>query len=424
LKGFNMKKSSISNRKVKKNVLLKAALQYAALGWKVFPLRPKSKTPALKRWPELATSEEKTIREWWEDNPRYNIGIATGKRSGIFVFDIDLPKGGGKSLRRLLEEAGEEKLPHTAVQITAHGNHSFCQHPGFPVKNSTGKIAPGVDIRGDGGYIVVAPSIHPDTEEPYQWREHRDPWSVEILPGPDWLIEKIKNADGKVRPPDRDAPKALGKHPLDGFDDGERDVGLRDYAWRLMKKGLPERESKVLLRIAARKCRPPFDKDTAIQKAESAWKKAEENKTHIEITTAPDLMKKELPPTAWVVDNILPEGCVIVSAKPRAGKSTLARDVAVCVASGELFAGHYPVKKGSVLYLSLEENERKTQGYLRRMLNGSGIPKNLEISFNWSFGIEAAENIRQWIDGHKDARLVVIDVLQRVRMTQGRAESA
>lgn len=145
------------------NTLLEAALDYAARGWRVFPLKPRGKTPLVKGGFKVATVAPAQIRAWWEKWPDANIGIATGQASGILVLDIDSPEGLA-ALKRLRELHGE--LPATMVATTARGWHFYYQlRQGEEIRCSSGE---GLDVRGDGGYVVAPPSIH-ETGAVYAW---------------------------------------------------------------------------------------------------------------------------------------------------------------------------------------------------------------------------------------------------------------
>src|SRR5579859_7985834 len=134
------------------------------MGWRVLPLR--GKIPATAHGSHDATTEEQQVRAWWTSDPRANIGVATGHT--FFVLDIDIKKGGDESFNALIYKHG--RFPDTAQQITGTGGqHYLFTLPDFEVHNSESKIAPGIDVRGTGGYIVVAPSIHPETKRAYEW---------------------------------------------------------------------------------------------------------------------------------------------------------------------------------------------------------------------------------------------------------------
>ena len=140
--------------------LLDAALEYARQGRAVFPLIANRKEPATRRGFHDATTNPATIRRWWMARHDYNIGIRTGAASGIWIFDIDIADGkdGEASLRKLEAEHGE--LPATMQSITANGRHVWFTYT-CPIPSTCGRIGPGLDVRGDGGYIVAPPSIHP-----------------------------------------------------------------------------------------------------------------------------------------------------------------------------------------------------------------------------------------------------------------------
>lgn len=173
-----------------KSVLLNAALDYALHGCKVFPLN--GKIPAVPNGNGCrgATNDPVQIRSWWANKyAGCNIGIATGTASGFWVLDVDGDDGksGYESIEELEAENGQ--LPATVRQKTGNGEHLLFRMPdGFKIRNSASKVGPNLDVRGDGGYIVAAPSIHPHTERPYQWQD--DGFSrAMISDAPDWLLK-------------------------------------------------------------------------------------------------------------------------------------------------------------------------------------------------------------------------------------------
>src|ERR1700758_4094114 len=133
--------------------MLQTALKLAARGLHIFPCAPMRKIPATARGCKDATTDTVAIQTWWQENPRYNLGIATGAISGIFVVDIDGDgdDDGEVELRKLTDQHGA--LPPTVEVITARGRHLYFKHPAVLVRNSAGKVAPGIDVRGDGGFV-------------------------------------------------------------------------------------------------------------------------------------------------------------------------------------------------------------------------------------------------------------------------------
>jgi hypothetical protein len=176
--------------------MLRVALQLAAKGICVFPCGVRSKTPSTPHGCRDATTDAAVIRGWWTANREYNIGIATGARSNIFVLDID---GGSAetALKRLEDCHGE--LPASVEVITARGRHVYFKYPSTLVRNSAGKLGEGLDIRGDGGFVIAPPSLHPSGR--------RYCWSVDsaaaFAQAPPWLLDRIaeKKSGNDTTPP-------------------------------------------------------------------------------------------------------------------------------------------------------------------------------------------------------------------------------
>jgi len=143
--------------------LLESALRYIRLGWPVFPLQVRGKLPMIPKEQGGhgsldATLNEALVREWWTRWPAVNVGLATGH--GWFAVDVDTRKGGDETWDML--RAQHAALPSTPEQITGGGGRHilYQEPPDFKVKNSEARIGPGLDVRGQGGYIVGCPSIH------------------------------------------------------------------------------------------------------------------------------------------------------------------------------------------------------------------------------------------------------------------------
>jgi putative DNA primase/helicase len=158
-------------------LMLEAALKYAARGFPVFPCR--GKRPRTAKGFHDATTDTATIRAWWAQWPNANIGIPTGRVSGLAVVDVDAE--GLPQLANL--ERFHGRVPQTVTARTGGGGRHliFRYREGF--RTSAGVIARGIDTRGDGGYIIAPPSIHPTTGMPYEW----EPQTV-LAPLPNWLM--------------------------------------------------------------------------------------------------------------------------------------------------------------------------------------------------------------------------------------------
>ena len=159
--------------------MMECALEYANQGFAVFPLSPKDKFPIYSGGFKIATTDPVQIGKWWRRNPDANIGIATGQPSGgliVIDLDVDEDKGidGFETMRDW--ERSHDALPDTANTITGRGGYHLLYRSNEPIKNRVG-ILPGVDVRGDGGYIVAPPSIHPNGRA-YEWEQTIDEFGI------------------------------------------------------------------------------------------------------------------------------------------------------------------------------------------------------------------------------------------------------
>jgi hypothetical protein len=163
--------------------LLEAALAYAAGGLHVFPCKPAAKKPATPRGCLDATTNPEQIAQWWRAND-FNVAVATGEASQLFIADID-GLDGAAALRKL--EATHGELPPTWDVLTPNdGRHIGFAWPHSPVRNSASRVAPNIDVRGQGGYVLVPPS---------RLACGAYTWSVdcadEIADAPPWLIDLV-----------------------------------------------------------------------------------------------------------------------------------------------------------------------------------------------------------------------------------------
>ena len=146
--------------------------QPLGLGWQVIPLNPRAKTPAVKGWQQCRPDADALARHAAIGG---NIGIVTGVASGVIVLDLDSPDA--------IAEAKWRGLQPTIAAQTGKGLHLYYQHPGGKVTNRAG-ILPGMDIRGDGGFVVAPESIHPSGAR-YSWIIA--PGDRPLASVPDWL---------------------------------------------------------------------------------------------------------------------------------------------------------------------------------------------------------------------------------------------
>jgi len=179
---------------MKQNPFLRAALAYASrLEWPVFPLKPQAKEPLTQHGCKDGTLDLAQIKTWWSKWPNANIGIPTGIK--FWALDIDPRHGGDESLRLLVYEHGA--LTDTIQQMTGGGGRQYLYD--LPDQQKIGCLTAvwdGIDIRGEGGYIVVPPSIHP-SKRPYVW-DGATSITEQILATPDaWLLLELAK---KIKP--------------------------------------------------------------------------------------------------------------------------------------------------------------------------------------------------------------------------------
>lgn len=245
------------------NPHLGAVLRYAQHGWRVFSChsvlegtrtcggsRSKCKPgkhPRTAHGAKDASTDKGKIEAWATQWPRCNWAVATGPDSGVFVLDVDGEKGMA-SLAAL--ETKYESLPATRTSTTGRGEHRWFRYPATStVRNSTGRLGPGLDIRGNGGYVLVPPSIHANGT-PYEWRDAKAPTAN----APDWLMELLAE--------DARQEQNLLPHHVSVLVEGERNDGLFRYGGALRRKGLTR--DRILAELQGanqRRCKPPLPPD-------------------------------------------------------------------------------------------------------------------------------------------------------------------
>jgi hypothetical protein len=159
------------------------------------------------------------IESWWRAWPKSNVGVITGSVSGLVVIDIDPGHGGVDTMRHLVAQHGP--LPTgPRVRTGSGGWHLLFAHPGGTVRNSVSRIGSGVDVRGDGGYVIAPPSRH-RAGGTYLWTSGGDP-----PPMPDWL-ERL------VDPPTRQSTTARDPVPLSVAVDRWAEAAMRGEVERV-----------------------------------------------------------------------------------------------------------------------------------------------------------------------------------------------
>ncbi|HEX4932381.1 MAG TPA: VapE domain-containing protein [Gemmatimonadaceae bacterium] len=251
----------------------RAALHYATqYGWRVFPLHSADasgcscartechgpgKHPRTQRGCLDATTDPAQVRAWWSQWPDANVGVATG--AGLVVLDIDTRAGGDDTIVDLRRKLGD--LPDTVECLTGGGGRHIYLAATGEVRNSAGALGPGVDVRGDGGYVVAPPSVHASGRA-YAWEASSRPDEVDVEPVPPAWLEAMT-----ARPKLRVIPGAKGEP----FPEGERNASLFKRAASMRTAGFDA--SAILAALMVEndtRCVPPLDPAEVRGIAESA----------------------------------------------------------------------------------------------------------------------------------------------------------
>lgn len=222
--------------------------------WPVFPLRPREKVPATPHGLLDATTDEGQIRAWWEtsrENTRgdFNIGIRTG--DGLVVVDGDRRKQGHLTLRDLIRRNGA--WPATYRVKTSDGMHFYFRSD-IHLASGADALGPGVDIKGQGGYVVAPPSVHPSGHV-YQYDVESQ---SKPQPLPFWVVEA---RNGRQKRLDH-------SRVLNGVPEGERDEMLFKYTCLMRRNHFPRDLAEATITALADRCSPPFPRDDALAKVD------------------------------------------------------------------------------------------------------------------------------------------------------------
>lgn len=246
------------------NIYLNAAIEYASqYGWAVFPVSSKNKRPLTPHGCKDAKRDPGAIRSWWKKWPDAGVGIATGSISQLIVIDEDLDENKGydgfAEVRRW--ERDHAPLPDTVTAITGRGgSHLYFHYAGSDIGNRAG-ILDGVDVRGEGGYVVAPPSLHPNGTE-YKWENA--PEDTEIAELNDTVKEflqiggKEKQSEEKFQLPQQ-------------IPAGARNDTLYRFACSLQAQGIPDEAITAAVHETNRlRCAEPLTNDELTQIIRSA----------------------------------------------------------------------------------------------------------------------------------------------------------
>lgn len=420
----------------KVSVFCSAALEYSTYGFAVFPVKARNKRPLIEHGFKDATQDNRQIKSWWKKWPDANIGIATGQASGgLLVIDLDVDEEKGKNGLEELRDWEQEHgaLPDTWRSITGRGGYHLFYFSSEKVKSTT-NLYPGIDIRGEGGYIVAPPSIH-ENGNAYTW-EQGPGNEITIAEVSDTIREFLKGPEPVQKQPEHfREPEIIHKgdrvNALICLIGSLKGKGLGDIAIRLAVEA--ENEERCSLPLTGEELEkevfPSLERGWKSEKPYTAVcdngvaRPVKEFKPVTAISAA-DLDRLEIPPIVWLIDKILPVGLAVLVAPSKYYKSFMALDLCVSICTGRPFLG-FKSERHACLYLDLESTKRRPQQRLN-MIVGEGQPKpdNLYIITGdqevGQIGDGFEKQIEYQLQEHSGIKLVVVDVLQKIRRTGGR----
>ncbi len=284
------------------------ARDYLDRGWGTIPIKKMSKQPAIPSWKAYQdrrpTHDE--ITAWDIQYPDCNVAVICGAVSGLVVLDIDSEDG-----RLWLKKNGCVMPPTPRAESSPGKAHFYFQHPGGVVKNMIRKI-PGIDIKGDGGYVVAPPSIHPSGAT-YRWIDGFSPAEVEVALCPPWLLELLEapreevtkapqgGGDGTVtlHAPELDEDEDWVTGALRGVEEGLRNSTCARLAGYFLGTGQPPgRVLSILLTWNLANKPPMAERDVettvnSIARAEASKRLREQGASLVVGTEAVGLLSEE-----------------------------------------------------------------------------------------------------------------------------------
>jgi hypothetical protein len=326
---------------MKRSATFHAAIAYAQAGSSVFPC--KAKKPLTPNGFKDATRDEKQIYEWWSKDPDAQVALPTGEQNGLLVLDADNPEA--------TEYIKKLNLPETKTIQTRQGRWQlwFKQPQGTTTKCSTSELAPGLDVRGDGGYVIAPPSVHHESGQPYK--------VVRDLPLAEFPPELLPLVADHRQP----IPEANTAGPQ--LTPGTRRPKLFKIACSMRKQGLDVDSICSALRNIP--CNPPLPEAEIRKLAEGSTRydvqgQAPEETTELEMQSFSNV---KLEKVQWLWPGRIASGKLnLFCGDPEKGKSLVSIDLAARVSQGIDFADGAKCPQGDVLMVSCEDDASDTVG--------------------------------------------------------------
>lgn len=338
-----------------------AAAAYLRMGWSVIPLKPASaQNPKQHKFPDGPWAEfhnrimspEEVTEKFKDEN---GVGIVTGRISGLVVVDVDPARGG--DYRQILD-----RFPTGRVAQTGGGGyHLFYRYPKSGTVGNFVDVLPGIDIRGDGGQVVAAPTRAPSGQT-YRWL-HEGP----ITEFPTGILRRGR--EGQTTPAEDGWAIALLEN---GAPEGTRDDSTARLAGLLARQKVPEDLAVRLLRAWNKAVNPvPLPVEDIDKTVHSVYRtdarhqseKPREEATHLNLVPFDVFMATFSNNANWMVEEWLPDRTILfIIAEPGSYKTWLSFDLAQSVATGAPFLGQYKVHRtGPVVIFQQEDYNGQTQ---------------------------------------------------------------
>lgn len=232
-----------------------AALRYLDMGFNVMPINPVNKRPYIE-WLALqeVRVEPAEVDSWWLEWPKANVGIITGSISNLLVFDLD-----SKDAESYVKRRG---FPTTPIARTGKGIHIYLQYPPVLVGNQSDQKL-GIDIRGEGGYVIAPPSFHVEFKKEYKWTDWH-PWNTDIALMNQWMCDYCTTRqNGEQR------EKGWHMEILEGVTDGGRNNAAASLAGRFFNKDLSVPEITEILLMWNERNDPPLPESEIVRTVSS-----------------------------------------------------------------------------------------------------------------------------------------------------------
>lgn len=317
---------------------------YVKKGFSVIPLCERDKKPALLSWKKYQQVKptEDALRTAFGNGSSSNIGIVTVAISGLAVVDVDKPE--------LYEEDSPIILPPTPIVKTGKGLHYYYKYRDGARNFQGREDMPGIDLRGDGGYVVAPPSIHPSGHQ-YQWIEGAGPDDLPFAELPEiFLTTKQKHN------------KPL-QELLNGVKEGKRNGSLTRLVGSKAKAGLTYDECLQFALDWNEKNSPPLAEEEVERTVKSIYdKEAQKSATRrIELVTFADILRMPQDTTPAIIEGVLNKGeAALITGPAGIGKSTMILDLCMALASAQPFMGEYAIATPHQMLLIQAENTLKT----------------------------------------------------------------